>query len=141
MYLGNFMLGQFVPITIQCVDGNGTPTLPAAAPILRIYDQDGLPVGTSKRMPIVDRVASPGLFILSMQLDSSFAVGDTLSVVIQYRIGTDFYVKTCYFAVVGGGDVKGAIISMAFYERPQAKFLVQKLDSFRRNIVKNPRST
>lgn len=138
MYLGRFYLGQHVPISVQCTDGPES-ALPSQTPLVTIYDDNGDPV-EAKRMPIVDRVAAPGLFILMLRLTSAYSPGH-YSAAVQYIVASNPQLQTCYFEVVAGGSVNGAVISMQFYDRPQAKFLVQKLDSFQRNIIKNPRSS
>ena len=138
MNLGRFTLGQFVPLAVACRTGEAAYA-PAAAPRAAIYNSSGVKIA-SPRLPSVDKGAITGFFVLPLRLDSNYSVG-RYSVAINYVANNVVHLDVHHFEIVAGGNSGGAIISQHFYDRPHAKFLVQKLDSFQRRLVKNPRSS
>jgi hypothetical protein len=137
MYYGRFQLGQSVPLAIRTDDANGTPTTPDDVPSARIYKDDGTLVKV-QRIPTLDKSGVTGLFLLPLFLSSTFAVGG-YRVVYSYTISGSPQVKDDYFEIGAGGNAGGAVIGMFWYDRPQAKFLIQQLDSGKLVQGRNPR--
>lgn len=125
MYLGRYFQGQQVPLTLSATDQNGTPGLPGAAPTARVRGDAG--VLQVLALPILDRYGATGLFQTLLTLGSSFPAG-------RYRVSYHWtqggFTGTTedVFEVAPGGDAAGAIISMAWYERPHANFLILQTD-------------
>lgn len=137
MFLGRRRLGEWLDIPVFTRE-NGTPYAPTKAPIVSIYASNGTKV-SSFLIPPVDKGAQTGMFSGRVRLSGTYATG-------RYRIAVNFVansinmLQTFHFEIVAGGHVDGNVISTYFYPRPHADFLVQKLDSEQRLIVKNPRA-
>ncbi len=91
-------------------------------------------------MPVAD--LANGLFVLEKQMDATFTAGH-YAVHVSYRLPISpspfgNRVGVFYFECLGGDGAAGAVVSMAFYDRPQARFIVQRLDSNIRRLVRNP---
>jgi len=130
---GRFFSGQFVPIAALTKEAD---ELPASAPVVTIYR--GATQITTASMPVADR--ANGLFVLEVQLTDAFAAGH-YAAHVSYVLDGEPRVAIFYFECLGGGGEDGAVVSMAFYDRPHARFLVQRLDSNIRRLVKNPRGS
>lgn len=128
---GRFFSGSFVPIAALAREGS---ELPESAPTVRIYRGDTLLA--SANMPVADR--ANGLFVLEVQLGATYTAGH-YAAYVSYVLDGSPRVAIFYFESLGGDGATGAVVSMAFYDRPQAKFLVQRLDSNIRRLVRNPR--
>lgn len=128
---GRFFAGAFVPIAALCKEA---AALPASAPVVRIYR--GTTLIASASMPVADR--ANGLFVLETQLGDLFTVGH-YAAHVSYVLAGSPRTAIYYFESLGGDGADGAVVSMAFYDRPHAKFLVQRLDSNVRRLVRNPR--
>ena len=136
MHLGRFTAGQFVPLPVHTRSGN-TPYAPPTAPLAAVYNDAGTKVSSFK-IPPIDRGAITGMFVGRLRLDASYPIG-------HYRVAVNFVansvkqLRVLHFEVVDGGHVDGAVIAMADFPRPHARFLLEKLDSNQRLILKNPR--
>lgn len=128
---GRFFQGQFVPISVLAKEAANLPT---HAPVLTIYR--GVTKISTAAMPVAD--LANGLFVLEVQLDASYTAGHYAAHVSYVLVGSP-RVAVFYFESLGGDGAAGAVVSMAFYDRPQAKFLVQRLDSNIRRLVRNPK--
>lgn len=130
---GRFFSGSFVPISAIAKEAAILPTI---APSIRIYRSGTLIASAS--MPVADR--ANGLFVLEVQLDATYTAGHYVAH-ISYVLDGSPRTTSFMFECLGGGGAAGAIVSQAFYDRPQAKFIVQRLDSNIRRLVKNPRGS
>ena len=135
MYLGRYFQGQVVPIYIRTVNADGTPTAPDNPPYIDFRDDSGQVLQV--QAPIVDRYTVTGLFIYPLFLTSSFPAG-------RYT-ATHFYLASTYngldsdvFEVVAGGDPDGAIITQAYWQRPEAVFLIQQTEADNILLRRNP---
>ncbi len=137
MNAGRFTLGQVVPLFVHC-QNDEIEDVPASAPVATIYTGAGARV-VAFAIPPVDSGVVDGLFVGQLFLDGSFSVGH-YSVAINFVAGVNHLAVT-HFEVVDGGNVAGAVVSMAFYQRPHANFLVQRLSSDQRYIGRNPRGS
>lgn len=133
-YRGRWQLGEHVPMQVQCRNSTGAPVAPTAAPTLSVYDSSGTRIVNEKTIPVLDRFGTTGLFGIWLYLTSAFAAGQ-YAAVYSWTSGvfTGRFVEQ--FEVVAGGNADGAVISMYYYQRPHARFVVQQLDSGR--LVKN----
>lgn len=128
---GRYFQGQFVPISVLAKEA---ANLPAYAPVMTIYR--GATKISSAAMPVAN--LNDGLFVLEVQLDASYTAGH-YAAHVSYVIAGSPRVSVFYFESLGGDGAAGAVVSQAFYDRPAAKWLVQRLDSNIRRLVKNPR--
>lgn len=130
---GRFFNGAYVPIAALCKEGDNLPT---SAPLLTVYR--GATQILSASMPVADR--ANGWFVLEKQLSDTFTAGH-YAAHISYVLDGSPRVAIFYFETLGGGGEDGAVVSMAFYDRPHARFLCQRLDSNIRRLVRNPRGS
>lgn len=130
---GRFFAGSWVPISVLAKEAAALPT---SAPLLTIYR--GATQILSASMPVADR--ANGWFVLEKQMDATFTAGH-YAAHISYVIAGSPRVAIYYFECLGGGGEAGAVVSMAFYDRPHARFLCQRLDSNIRRLVRNPRGS
>lgn len=121
-----YQLGQVLPIFVQCIDDTGKPAFPDNAPQLKVWSDSGLVL--SDVMPCEDRFIQTGVFLYQLFLGATFSAGQ-YTWAVYYKAGDNHGIATGAFAVMGGGNPDGDIVSMHFFERPQARFLVQELDS------------
>lgn len=115
-----------VPLTLLCVDQNGTPSLPSSAPSVTVR-ADGAPIA-SIFLPVLDKPAATGLFQYPLTLGSPYPPG-RYRATYHWTVGGFLGTHEDNFEVVAGGDAAGAIIAMAWYERPHANFLVMQTDN------------
>lgn len=130
---GRYFAGAFVPIAVLAKEGS---ELPESAPTIRVYRGDTLVFTAS--MPVADRLN--GWFVLEKQLDDTFTAGH-YAAHVSYVLDGESRVAMFMFECLGGDGADGAVVSMAFYDRPHARFLVQRLDSNIRRLVRNPRGS
>ncbi len=126
-FLGRFQLGDIVPLFLLARTAGGTPSPVAAPPTVEVWSSAGDKV-VSKEMPIIDRYTYDGTFLLPVALGAGFVAG-VYTVVYHFTIGSYYGIETANFEVMPGGHTDGTVVSMYFYERPQARFIVQQLDS------------
>ncbi len=138
MHLGRFTAGQFVHIPCHTRSNGHAPFSPPTAPRATIYDSSDAKL-SSFLIPPIDKGGLTGMFVGKLRLSSTYPAG-------HYRVAINFVANSvkqlavCHFEVVAGGHVDGAVVSMQFYPRPHANFLVERLDSNQRLIIKNPRT-
>lgn len=136
MYIGSYQLGDRLPVSVLCQDGDGLPTLPDAAPHVSFYKSAGGPVMTAA-VPPADERAARGLFASSVHLDERFAAGSYVAE-YSYTLSGSAVVSTDVFTVLPNGDPGGSVIAVYHYHRPHAVFLVQQLDTGRLVKGRNP---
>lgn len=79
-------------------------------------------------MPIEDRYVTTGLFRATLFLGSKYSSG-MYDVVYYYKVSGVTFLETDHFEIVAGGDARGACVSTYFYERPEAQYIIQGLES------------
>lgn len=136
MNLGRYQLGEEMVIPLHVTDGANTPGTPDVLPWAMVYSAAGAKVISALMAPR-DRYRATGLFFYRLQLGSLFALGQ-YSVAVAYKVSGVGRLKTMKFEVVGGGDANGAVVSMYWMDRPQAKYLVQRTDAGARVFGRNP---
>lgn len=136
MYLGRYTLGQWVPLVAVTTNGAMTPSWPASVAVFSVYDGAGARV-YSGLMPPLDLARLPGSFSYLMRLGDTFALGHYVATITFALAGTTYSVEN-RFQVVAGGNPAGALVSLHSYQRPQADFVLGRLDSDQRLIARNP---
>jgi len=126
MYLGRFFTGEILPLVFQCADANGTPTVPSNAPYIDLRGSGGQI--TQVQMPVLDKPNTTGLFMYPLLLNSSFTTG-RYSATYFANAGGYPNLEVDAFEVVAGGDSEGAVITQAFWSRPEASYLVQQTEA------------
>lgn len=136
-YLGRWQLGERLPLSVRCRSSADTPAEPASAPLAMIYSDSGFV--TSQLMPITDRYGVTGVFAFELLLDGRFAVGRH-TVIYHYTISSVPLMAQQDFEVVAAGNFDGAGLSMFYYRRPGAGYLLTHQDSGRLIRKRNPRA-
>lgn len=128
-YLGRYQMGQTIPLYLPCHTAAKQLSLPDLPPQLKVFDASKNLV-EQHLMPIEDRYVVTGWFRFPLFLGRLYSTG-YYSVVYYYTTGGKTYngLDTDCFEVVGGGDVRGAVIGTYFYDRPEARYIVQGLES------------
>ena len=120
-------LGDWLTLSVRTTDAVGTPTLPTDAPTAAIYSASTRVETVS--LPIADRYKVTAFFKRHIQLDSDYSAG-YYQVVYDWNISGGYHgTKVEHFQVVAGGDADGAVISVEKLERPEAQYLLYKVDS------------
>ncbi len=117
-----------MPLYLGSVDSTRALTLPDAPPQAKIFT--GTTLVESKLMPIEDRYVLTGWFRATLFLGHLYSTG-FYDVVYYYSTGSGAFngVVTDNFEIVPGGDPRGAVIGTYFYDRPEARYIVQGLES------------
>ena len=137
MFANRYQLGKRIPLQVRCKDGSGTPTLPASAPVVRIFTVAGAFV-LSQKIPIVDSDDSTAFFLYSLLLDSRFSVGQYFAV-YDYAVGGTQKSKEDWFEVLAGGNADGNGISMYYMRQPGRDFVLVQTDGGLLRRLRNPR--
>jgi hypothetical protein len=133
-HLGSKRLGDRLFVFAQVNDSDGHPVAPAAAPYVMLGNAS---TRQPFRMVPLDRQNAPGLFGATIHLDERFSLG-RYSVEYVMTVSGATFAEADSFSLVAGGDGGGAVIALCSVDRPQAKFLVKKLDSGRIQKGRNP---
>jgi hypothetical protein len=136
-YRGRYQLGVEIPLGILTVNGSSLPSFPTTAPLVEVWSATAQVI-PGRKMPVVDRFGTTGLFGLNLFLDARFSAG-MYTAIYRYTVGSYQGQEEDVFEVVAGGDPAGSVIAMAYYDRPHAKFCVMQLDSGRLISRRNPR--
>lgn len=128
-WLGEYFLGEWVPVPVTCVNSSGAIANPSAAPTLSIYKADDTPItgANDVTMPPFAQGEQTGFFKRDVQLDSNFSAG-RYNCLIEYTVGGSAKVETHSFRVMAGGNAKGAYVALWYYPRPHANYIVGQLD-------------
>lgn len=138
MFIGRFVLGEFVPLVVWARNDDGTPAVPSSHPEARIYDDAGTLVQTHA-LPLVDSADVVGRFRYDLPLGSQYAVG-YYSVKIEYTISAVVYAELLDFQVLAGGDADGGLIAAELYNSPNSPWLVAETDRGELLAHRNPRA-
>jgi len=115
-YRGRKVLGDEIPLGVQCTSTSGVPSAPTAAPVMTIYSDAGTKI-VQKSLPPSDKYGATGLFGVNQPLNSSFATG-RYWVLYTYAVSGNNRNALDSFEVVGGGSTSGQRIAMAWMDRP-----------------------
>lgn len=120
-FLGEYQLGDLVPLSLVTVDADDTPTLPDAAPQADIYS--GSALVASVKLPVVDLTRR--VFGLRLPLSSAFAAG-SYDVAFRWLLSATENGATARFEVRAGGHAEGSVIGLSYFqpnlERPAVVF-------------------
>jgi hypothetical protein len=123
--LGNYQLGQTVPLTLVVRDSLGRSALPDVIPTVAIYDANYDAVFAANPYPS-DPQGSPSVFAYPLKLGSAYVLGKFF-VVFRYSVGGVSNLTLQTFTVVGGGDAGGNMISLYSLDRPEARYVLGQL--------------
>jgi hypothetical protein len=138
-YLGRFRLGDSVPLFVCCTNGLGSPTFPIDSPTVKTWDPIAGLV-QSFQIPVVDRYAQTGLFEGHLRLSVLYSnLGMWTATYTYVTPDGNPGLKQDNFEIVEGGNPDGNVVSMSWYERPWAYFIVQELDSGKLVQGRNPK--
>lgn len=139
MFIGRFQLGDFLPLSVQCMTSSGE-VAPTAAPNYTIYNSsDTIVTGADDvKLPPLDKSILTGWFAGEHQLGSNFSNG-IYTVRIEWASGGSNYAKVFGFQIVPGGNSTGAYIGMEFFTPPHANYVVGMSDAGTVEGRKNPR--
>jgi hypothetical protein len=126
-YIGRYQLGETLPLLAQTHDANGVAATPADVPTVKIWNSAGALV-LARKMPSIERFTQTGRFLLPVFLNGVFAT-DLYRAVYHYNVSTYRGLDVDYFQVIDGGNADGNVISMYFFDRPQAKYIVYQTDA------------
>lgn len=135
MYLGRYFQGQVLPVTVQCTTSDGTPAVPDNPPYIDFRSDSGQVLQV--QMPVIDRYTVTGLFSYPLRLNASFPAG-RYSATVFYRASGYHGLEVHPFEVVAGGDADGAIVAQAFWQRPEATYLIQQTEADNILLKRNP---
>lgn len=136
MYLGQYQLGDRVPIRVFCSDADDLPVEPDEAPRANIANASGVAIH-SLWLPPLSRTLSPGLFQHPLHLDARLATG-FYRVELSWKVSGNARAAVDQFEIVDAGHEAGSVISMYAFSRPQAEFLVYQTDGKKLYKGRNP---
>lgn len=137
MFRGRFQQGEFVPLTVACINAAGAPVAPDAAPTVNVYGPTGTKILAAKPIPTMDRFGTVGLFGWGLFLNDLYPAGH-YTAAYKWASGAFAGGDLDWFEIAAGGDPKGSLISLYWFEQPQAGHVIQELDSGRLAIGNNP---
>jgi len=135
VYLGRYFQGDILPVTVQCTNAAGTPTVPDNPPAIDFRGSSGQIL--QAQMPVLDRYSVTGLFSYPLRVNASFPAG-RYSATVFYKAGTHNGLDVHDFEVVSGGDSDGAIVTQYYWQRPEATYLVQQTEAENILLKRNP---
>ncbi len=141
MTLGRKQLGDWLPIKLLCRNTSFAEAAPVIAPSYTIYpnDSDSPVTGADTvSMPPIHRDELTGHFRSFHKLDSNFSTGQ-YRILKEYTIGSSAFAKEDRFEIVAGGHTGGAYVSLFWYSRPHADFLIGQLDDGTIEMRPSPR--
>lgn len=138
MYIGTYQVGREVTYRVHTTNASKTPQAPDEAPLMFLYDANGTTIYGGRSVPSRDYPLKTGLFEGRIFLDERFEVGNYTLRVSWLVSGTEFS-RTLCFEVIPASDGSGQVLSMYYFQKPNANYLVQGRDSGRIYKGKNPR--
>lgn len=137
MYIGRWQLGTYVPLTVLTQAANGAAILPDDQVNLVLFDTATYTRQGPYRLPVVDSVNRPGVFTYGLFLTSDFSPG---RYIVEFRWNVAGYIglKADIFDVVEGGNSDGSIVSIDFWNRPEADYVIAILDGGKIIQGRNP---
>lgn len=126
-YLGDFQLGDRLPIKVLCTNAAGLPISPDEAPTASFYAAGSATAAFSVALPAADPTDATGLFLLAVHLDGRLSEGN-YAVQLAWTVSGSPRAELRKFTVIPGGNKDGAVVAMYHYRRPHADFLIQQTD-------------
>jgi hypothetical protein len=138
-FRGRYQVGQKVPLGCFCIDANGVPTPPAAAPTMDIFSPANALIISADLVPIVDPANAPGYFQQNWFLTSYYTAVGLYTVIYHWVIGSaPAFQSEDTFEVVDGGNYSGSIIALHYHDRPWAQNLIYQMDGGNLAKGRNP---
>lgn len=146
MYLGRFQQGDWVTIPVVCRDSSRSPILPTdgagdSVPAwINIYDKNHRLVVRARAATPKNRLRAKGLLETEQRIGPEFLDEGLYTVLVEWSDGS--YSATGAdlhsFEVIPGGDPAGTYISLTFYRRPHANYVIGLTDGGLVDWRKNP---
>lgn len=137
MYLGDFQLGDRLPVAVLCTSAAGLPQSPDEAPFASFCHADDTTPALSLALPPADPLNATGLFMLTVHADGRFKEGDWTANV-SWTVSGSPRAELRRFTILPGGHKDGSIVAMHHYRRPHADFLIQQTDGRKLLRGQNP---
>jgi hypothetical protein len=140
-YLGRYQQGEELPLRVQCVDAAGAPADPAAVPAATVY-RDGATPTLLETVALAAQLrgVEVGVFGRPHFLGPLYATAGPHKVLYRWQdAGGVAHCLPAYFTLLPGGDADGAVIALAYAERPDARYLIYQTDGGRLVRGRNPR--
>lgn len=137
MWLGQYMQGQRLPLSLVTRNGSGTAVQPDRCPTARIYNDAGTLV-TAYRLPVADRYGQTAFFQFVQLMDGRFAVG-RLRIVYLWSVSSVNYSSVDIAEVTAGGDPEGAGVSMFVLDSPVGQQVLVQSEKGNVTRRRNPR--
>ena len=132
-----FILGEEVPIRVQCRNGSGVPANPTAAPQAKIYDAAGTLKETKSLYPI-DKYGETGWFETKVFLGAGYATGQHWARVTYTATVAKCVLRT--WMVLASGDTGGQYISLFHLDRPDGRdFVLGQTDAGSVTVNRGPK--
>jgi len=137
--LGRYQQGDWVPLLVQSVDGNGLNAWPTATPIIDLFGDNDLTAAVETVRPAArDPNREIGLFMTMLRLSSTY-VDRAYVASATWVISGSTFGHLLQFRVVAGGNEDGAVIGQTFIKRPGAGMIAWITDSGKLKVARNPR--
>jgi hypothetical protein len=136
MYVGEYALGESVPLLLKTKDANGVPTEPVDCPSLVVWL--GATDVERGELPVIERRTFPGTFFLSLFLGSAYIAGNYCA---EFRwVLPSGYIGSAEatFSILAGGHADGSVVAQYYFNRPHSAFLVHECESGQILPGKNP---
>lgn len=134
MYLGEFQLGDMLPVSMWCLSGD-TPTNPDAIPNVTVWSTTAIVETVS--IPIFDQNNITGFFRHLLNLDGKYSTGKH-TVISRYTMSGVEKVEKSDFEIIAGGDASGAGIAMEYFRPGIPAYVLYQADTGVLLRKKNP---
>lgn len=131
--------GDEYPATVLATNSTGAASNPDAAPTVDFYNSAGSNILSGQSMAPIDLSNATGLFQRRVRLGQPFPAG-SYSAVYSWSIGAFTGRTSEMFEVLAGGNEDGSVVSMHFFNRPHASFVVYQTDAGKLRSGRNPRA-
>lgn len=135
MYNGRTDNGTELRLHVQCKTSTGQIVEPDVSPTIDIWFE-GARVLTGLQMFPEERLIVTGFFVYPLYVQN-LSVG-TYTCVLRWTHQGYNGVELAYFEVIPGGDNRGSVVAMFYFDTPQGRFLVQQTDAGQILMGKNP---
>lgn len=140
MYRGRVTVGEQILLSLWTRNTAGTPTLPSAAPVARLYDEVNVLI-TAFAMPIHDRFHVTAYFQFNLFLGKGLYEPGKVRVRYAFTVGGVMQHAEDEFEIVSGGSDDGVALSSYFFRRPISSYLLMQGEGGRLLRKRNPQVT
>jgi len=133
--LGRFQTGQTIFLSLQvpgAVVPDDVPTITVTAPGPTVVLAD-------KEIPVKDPFNAKGLFHFPLFLGLDYLVTGDYTIDYTWTVASVPDTAQDTFTIVGGGHPDGQVMSMYFYHRPHADFVVHQTELGKISAGRNPK--